>query len=543
MTSRPWWRDAVVYQVYPRTFHDSDGNGIGDLRGVIARLDYLNLLGVDAIWLTPFYPSPQHDGGYDISDPRAVDPQMGTMADFDELVAQAGQRGIRVMVDVVPNHVSQEHPWFQAARNAARNAPERALFHFADGTAGGPPNNWISVFGGSAWTQVVDEHGLPGQWYLHLFDASQPDLNWSHPQVQDDALETLRFWLDHGAAGVRVDVALALAKDMTYMSRPNPQALVDAIRLDLYDPANPEASDEVRSAMIGSPFFDRDEVHDYYKQWRGVLDDYGAFAIAEAWAYPADRAAAYAQSLGQVFCFDFLVAPFDAQVLSTTIARLMNAAISVGTSPTWVLGNHDVARVVTRYGGGSEGLAQARAMAMLAAFLPGSFYVYQGDELGLPDAYIEPSKRRDPIWRRSGNTDPGRDGARAPLPWDASSINYGYSSAPADNLWLPQPRTWAGLAASTQVLDPDSTLNLYRDMLTLRRNHPAWHSHTIAIAAHDGVLRVDRGSLRLLVNTTDEVAPLAEGGEVVLRSRNDVPWPAGVLPENAAVLIDHHGVI
>lgn len=534
-----WWRDAVVYQVYPRTFHDSDGDGIGDLQGVIARLDYLRDLGVDAIWLSPFYPSPQRDGGYDIADPRAVDPDLGSLADFDRLVENARARNIRVIVDVVPNHVSSDHPWFKAALAAPRNSPERARFHFRDGIAGGPPNNWVSVFGGPAWTQVKDPQGIPEQWYLHLFDSGQPDLNWTHPDVIEDFETTLRFWLDRGVAGFRVDVALAMAKDMTYLSRADPQGLVDALRLDLYDHTDVSASDRIRARMVESPFFDRDEVHDIFARWRKVMADYpDSFAVAEAWAYPSERAMRYAKSLGQVFNFDFMVLPFDADVLNRVASVLMRDVAAVGSSPTWVLSNHDSARVATRLGGGTEGVAKARALAMATALLPGSMYVYQGDELGLEDAFVAPDLRRDPIWQRSGHSNAGRDGSRVPMPWDSRQPNNGFSSCDPSRLWLPIDPTWRPTSAASQAADPSSTLGLYRTLLRLRREHPAWRQTDVTTSARHGQWEIRRGTLQLVVNTTAESAPVLHFGQVLARSRLDVPWERGVLPPHAAVLLE-----
>ncbi len=504
-----WWSGAVVYQVYPRSFFDSNSDGIGDLAGVQAKLPYLKSLGVDAIWLSPFYPSPMCDSGYDISNPRDVDPSLGTLNDFDSLIAHAHETSIRVIVDVVPNHVSREHKWFHEALASPPNNKERKRFHFRDGTSDGPPNNWISVFGGPAWTQVTEPDGTPGQWYLHLFDSGQPDVNWTNQEVIDDFDATLRFWLDRGVDGFRVDVALALAKDMSYANREQPQKLVDAIRLDLYDPENPEASREVREFLIDSPIFDRDEVHDYLRHWREILGSYQGdrFAVAEAWAYPTERAMEYARSLGQVFNFDFMVVPFNAETLHVTAKRIITNAIEFHASPTWVLSNHDNARVATRYGGGAEGLAKARAMALVCATLPGSMYIYQGDELGLGDGFVPPESRIDPIWQRSGQTNPGRDGCRVPIPWQSQEANFGFSTA--DKLWIPQDASWTPIAADLQESDPHSTLNLYRQMLTLRHDHPAWND---SMAATD--LTLD-GSLWFIERAHHVICVLNSGSETV----------------------------
>lgn len=506
----PWWRGASFYQVYPRSFADANADGTGDIAGIITKLDYLQDLGIDAIWMSPFYPSPWHDGGYDVANPRAVSPELGTLEEFSRLVHEAKLRDIKIVVDVVPNHVSREHVWFQEALVSSPGSNARSRFHFLDGRGidgSEPPNNWISVFGGSAWTRITEPDGTLGQWYLHLFDTSQPDLNWTNPEIVEDSLETLRFWLDLGVAGFRVDVAIGMAKDMTYSDNPDPQGLVDAMRLDLFDPAHPEDSLERRKLMIDSPIFDRDEVHEYFALWRSVLDSYEGdrFAVAEAWAYPTERAMQYAVDLGQVFNFDFLIVPFEASAIVSTINRILTDAATVEAPPTWVLSNHDTARVVTRLGGGAECLAQARSLAMLAHSLPGGVYVYQGEELGLADAPIPDDKRQDPIWERSGRTDKGRDGGRVPLPWDNTKSNYGFGESSPESLWLPQPAHWEVEGAAQQLVDPDSTLSLYRRLLALRHSHPAWRNPdatTSADVVDNVVARVRRSdSVLVLVNT------------------------------------------
>lgn len=544
-----WWSDAVVYQIYPRSFVDSNSDGIGDLAGVLQKLPYLKQLGIDAIWLSPFYPSPMRDSGYDISDPRNVDPTLGTLQDVDDLIAASHNLGIRVIVDVVPNHISSEHVWFQQALQSRPGSVERMRFHFLDGVDGGPPNNWISVFGGPAWTQITEIDGQKGQWYLHLFDSGQPDVNWTNPEVSADFEETLRFWLDRGVDGFRVDVALALAKDMTYASHSNPEKLVDAIRLDLYDPSDPEASREIREHLLNSPIFDRNEVHDILRKWRSILKSYDGdrFAVAEAWAYPTERAMEYARSLGQVFNFDFMVVPFEAHTIHETAQRIIQHAIDFDASPTWVLSNHDNARVATRLGGGVEGLDRARAMAVVSATLPGSMYVYQGDELGLEDGFVAPQSRMDPIWERSGRTNPGRDGCRIPLPWNAQERNYGFSSA--DHLWLPQDSSWQPIAADIQESDPLSTLNLYRQMFGLRHHHPAWNQAMAeTVLDVDGsLLSIERaGQVVCLLNTGHEMLAIEGSGSILLASHPDVEQWQDVssqtlmiaLPQNSAVIIE-----
>ncbi|MEY4312327.1 MAG: hypothetical protein RLZZ571_1097 [Actinomycetota bacterium] len=520
-----WWQNAAVYQVYPRSFNDSNLDGIGDLPGVNQKLDYLADLGIDAIWISPFYPSPLIDGGYDISDPRDVASDLGGLKAIDELIASAKSKGIKVIIDLVPNHVSSKHEWFIEAIESSPGSAARKRFHFQDGKGENgelPPNNWISLFGGPAWTQVVDANGNPGQWYLHLFDKSQPDLNWTNQEVIFDFDQTLRFWLDRGVAGFRVDVALGLCKDMNYPDDHEPQKRVDAIRLDLYDPLNQEASEAIRNYLINSPIFDRDEVHEIYRRWQRIFAEYDrdVLGVAEAWAYPTNRAMEYAKSLGQVFNFDFMVTPFDSEVLAKTIAQIVETSIQYSSTPTWVLSNHDASRVVSRFGGGADGLAKARSMAMLAHFLPGSIYVYQGEELGLEDVQIPPQDRKDPIWINSGNTQTGREGARAPITWSLAADQEG---------------------------EPLSTLNLYQRLLDLRRTHPAWKTGLgqTMCRAENALLDVSRGqSTRCIVNTTDRPIDVpVRPAETVLAHSSILsdPEPANAmmkLPKFTAVILD-----
>lgn len=503
-----WWHNGVIYQVYPRTFFDSNNDGMGDLFGVAQKIDYLAELGIDAIWLSPFYPSPLHDGGYDVANPREVAAELGGLAAFDELINVAKNRGIKVIVDLVPNHFSIEHKWFKEALVSPKGSAARNRFHFADGKADGelPPNNWKSLFGGPAWTRIIEPDGTAGQWYLHIFDSSQPDLNWTNSEVRQDFIETLNFWLDRGVSGFRVDVAVGLIKDMTYADDPQPQLRVDAMRLDLYDPENPIASNEIRKWAADSPLFDRDEVHQIYLEWKNLFSKYSSdvFAVAEAWAYPVERATAYARSLGQVFNFDFMIVPFKANVLARTISDLIKNAVTSETFPTWVLSNHDVSRVVTRLGGGIEGQTKARAMATLAHFLPGSVYVYQGEELGLVDANIAPELRLDPIWEKSGHTQVGRDGARAPIPWDSTLPNRGFSSA--DKTWLPSPADWSVIDVQFQIKDPQSTYWLYRKLISLRKTHILWSKPLAetSVLVDDNLLIVRRSDQGICLLNTGE---------------------------------------
>jgi alpha-glucosidase len=514
----PWWHQATVYQVYPRSFFDGNGDARGDLLGVTQHLDYLTALGVNALWLSPFYPSPLQDSGYDVTDPRDVDPMFGTMDDFTQLLAEAHSRDVRIIIDVVPNHVSREHPWFQQALASAPGSPERALFHFRDGRGEHgqePPTNWLSMFGGSAWTQVASGD----QWYLHLFDASQPDVNWSNSVIRDWWLETLQFWLDLGVDGFRVDVALGLAKDMAYPDIQDPGELIRGLRLDL-DDGSPAAAHR-RSLVANSPIFDRDEVCDIYADWRELMDGYPGdrMAVAEAWVSP-DRVHRYVsdKTLHQIFGFDFLTAPWDAAILAERIERTLASVAASGALPTWALSNHDTARVVSRLGGGSVGVRRARALALLTHALPGSIYVYQGEELGLADVDLAIADRQDPIVRRSGGAELGRDGGRVPLPWSGGAPPYGFSSA-ATPLWLPQPVDWANMTVEAQESNPDSCLQQYRSALWLRRAHPGLRdpSHCPITVVAPGHLRIERG-YGLVCEVNTGAAPIAVSGTVLLAS-------------------------
>ncbi len=452
--SSRWWRDAVIYQVYVRSFADADGDGIGDLAGIRERLPHLRELGVDALWITPFYVSPMADGGYDVADYRDVDPMFGSLADFDALRAEAHRLDLRVIVDIVPNHSSSAHPWFVSALadGPGSAARDRYLLRPGKGEAGDlPPNDWESVFGGPAWTRAED-----GEWYLHLFAPEQPDLNWENPVVREEFLDVLRFWLDRGVDGFRVDVAHGMVKD-------------------------PEFSDAGRGGQIKLlgvdplPYFDQDGVHEIYRTWRKVLDSYPGerIAVAEAWVPGPERLAAYVRpdELHQAFNFEYLTTDWDPAALRRVIDGSLAATAAVGAPTTWVLSNHDVTRHVTRYGGGSRGLRRARAATLLMLALPGSAYLYQGEELGLPEVTDLPEELlRDPVWERSGHTERGRDGCRVPIPWEGTDPPYGFGPGGS---WLPQPGAWRELSVAAQRDDPGSMLTLYRTALRLRREHPA----------------------------------------------------------------------
>ena len=527
VTKRPsddpdWWRHEVVYQVYVRSFADANGDGIGDLEGVRSRLGYLELLGVGALWLTPFFRSPMADHGYDVADPREVDPLFGDLATFEALVAEAHELGIRVIVDVVPNHTSTRHDWFRAAILAGPGSPPRERYLFRDGRGpdgSQPPNNWPSVFGGPAWTRVPD-----GQWYLHLFAPEQPDLNWANPEVWADFEQTLRFWLDRGVDGFRVDVAHGMVK---------PAGLPDFDFSHL--PAN--AGGVLRDR---DPRFDADGVHDIHRMIRKVLDEYpGRVALGEIWVKDNDAFARYLRpdELHLGFNFRLASAEFDATSVREAISQSLAALAEVGSvgsvdaPPTWTLSNHDVSRQVTRYGGGAAGVRQARAMALVQLALPGSVYLYNGEELGLPDVDLPAWARQDPMWERSGHT-VSRDGCRVPIPWEGAAPPFGFTAARTS--WLPMPQDWACLTVEAQLEDPGSTLSLYRTALELRRTHAAFAGAIEWYGAPEGCLAFRRkdGGLVCALNTRDGAVPLPPGDLKVILS--SAPLEDGHLPGDTA---------
>jgi alpha-glucosidase len=528
-TTVEWWRDAVVYQVYVRSFGDANGDGIGDLAGVRARLPYLRDLGVDALWFNPWYPSPGADAGYDISDYRSVDPAFGTLLEAEGLIGEARALGIRTIVDIVPNHVSNEHPWFRAALTSEPGSPERARFWFRPGKGANgeePPNGWQSIFGGSAWTRT----GGDGEWYLHLFAPEQPDLNWTHEDVWAEHEEVLRFWFDRGAAGVRIDSAALLMKD-------------------------PDLAEETAGAGPGEhPFTDRDALHDVYRRWRAIADSYEEprMLVGEIWLPDADRFARYLRpdELHTAFNFDFLGCPWDSDRMRASIDGALAAHAPVDAPATWVLSNHDVTRPVTRYGRDDtsfafeskregtptdlrRGLRRARAAALLAMALPGSLYVYQGEELGLPEVEDIPGERKqDPMWLRSGGVDPGRDGCRIPIPWSGETPPYGFSPDGV-RTWLDQPDGWAELTVEAESNDPGSMLSLYRAGLRLRKQAP-WGAGEFRWIPFDGeVVAFARGdAFTCLVNFGPEPVALPPGADVLIAS-NDLE--GGAVPQDTTV--------
>jgi alpha-glucosidase len=517
-TTAPWWRDAVCYEVYIRSFADSNGDGIGDLVGIRSRLPYLRDLGVDAVWITPFYPSPLADGGYDVADYRGVAPQFGTLADFEGLVADAHRHGLRVIVDLVPNHTSSAHPWFTEALVAPPGSVERDRYVFrpgrgADGAQ--PPNDWRSTFGGPAWRRVPDPDGRPGEWYLHLFAPEQPDLNWTNPQVRAEFESVLRFWLDRGVDGFRIDVADGLIKR---------RGLPDADEVSQADPAVHEHL----------PFWDEDEVHDIYRSWRRILDDYDGerMAVAEAWVYSPERLARYVRpnELHQAFNFFYLLAPWIPDQLRAAIDRSLEATRTVSATTTWVLSNHDVQRHVSRFGGGEAGRRRARAALLLMLALPGAVYLYQGEELGLPEVTDLPEESlQDPIWERSGRTRRGRDGCRVPIPWSGQHPPLGFSPDGAAAPWLPQPPDWAELTVAAQRQDPDAMLALYRTALRTRRDCPALGDGTLRwLDLESPVLAFARTpGFVCAVNLGTEPVPPPTSGRLLLSS---TPLIDGKLP-------------
>ena len=544
LTTDPnWWRQAAVYQIYPRSFYDANADGLGDIKGITAKVPYLLGLGLDAVWLSPFYPSELADGGYDVADYRNVDPRLGTLADFDEMATAIHDAGMKLIVDIVPNHSSDQHEWFQEALAAEKGSAARDRYIFREGQGANgelPPSDWGSVFGGPAWTQVPD-----GQWYLHLFASEQPDFNWDNREVRDDFLKTLRFWSDRGVDGFRIDVAHALTKDL---SEPLPSQA--QIR-------------ELEKLNNGSnPLWDRDEVHEIYAEWRTLFNEYTPprTAVAEAWVDQSRRARyASTKGLGQAFNFDLLMADFDSGSFASIVTKNLAESAATGASSTWVFSNHDVVRHATRYGlpaiaadgkdgvgksqdgkdwilaGGDEtvldrarGLRRARAATLFMLALPGSAYLYQGEELGLHEvADIADADRQDPAFFRNTGIEKGRDGCRVPLPWTAADTSFGFGDAPAH---LPQPGWFADVAVSEQDTDPASTLNLYRNTLALRRQLQTTEELTWVPTTNPEVLHFVRPNGWTVVTNFGTNAIELPAGTVVLSS---VPLVDGALPAEA----------
>jgi alpha-glucosidase len=537
-TADDWWRTAAIYEVYVRSFADGNGDGIGDLAGVRARLPYLAELGIDAIWFAPWYPSPMADAGYDVADYREIEPLFGSLAEAEKLIAEAHALGLKIIIDIVPNHGSDQQQWFADALASPAGSAERARYHFRPGRgeAGNlPPNNWLSEFGGPAWSRSTNADGTAGEWYLHIFSPGQPDFNWAHPDVQAEFASVLRFWFDRGVDGFRVDSAALLAKD-------------------------PALGDLVPGQAAGEhPFTDREDVHGIYREWRKIADTYpGERAlIGEVWLPDPERLARYLRpdELHSAFNFDFLCCPWDAAGLREVIDVTLASHAQVGAAPTWVLSNHDVVRHVTRYGRADTafsmsdrrigepadrelGWRRARAAALLTFSLPGCVYLYQGDELGLWEVEDIPDELlQDPFWERSGHTDRGRDGCRVPLPWAGEEPPFGFG---LDGCvpWLPQPAEWKNLTAQRQAADPDSMLRLYRAALRLRHAEPALASSDLAwLPAQDGVLCYRRAGITVTVNLGAGPVELPADAEVLISSCPLQAGPQGqcLLPPDTAV--------
>ncbi|WP_026875289.1 glycoside hydrolase family 13 protein [Jiangella gansuensis] len=534
--SRDWWRDAIIYQVYIRSFADGTGDGEGDIAGLRDRLPYLRDLGVDALWINPWYPSPLNDGGYDVADFRDIDPRFGDLAQAKSLLDEAHGLGLKILLDIVPNHSSWDHQWFKDALAAGPGSPERQRYIFRDGTGpdgSQPPNNWRSVFGGPAWERVTEPDGSPGQWYFHIFDVSQPDFDWENPEVRTEFLDILRFWFDLGVDGFRIDVAHGMVKDMDGPDLP----YEDSGLLD-------------RPSIADHPFFDRDGVHDIYRGWREIADSYDPprLYVAEAWVEPAERLARYLRDdeLHSAFNFEYLKSAWSAAELRRSIDSSITVLASVGAPATWVLENHDVERVVTRYGRDNTGAGtgstriaigptdldlgthRARAAALLMLSLPGGAYIYQGQELGLPEVLDLPEESlQDPVWERSGHTERGRDGCRVPLPWTVDGSSNGFGS---NGSWLPQPAGWGSRSVEAAEADPDSMLALYRTALRLRRSIPAVEPLSW-VDTDAEVLAFQRGgSFACVVNFGEAPATLPAHREVLLTS--------GPLTEDGALPTD-----
>ena len=567
----PWWSSAVIYQIYPRSFADGNNDGMGDLPGISGKLEYLAGLGIDAIWLSPFYLSPQADAGYDVADYRQVDPRFGDLADFDAMLAKAHGLNLRVIVDLVPNHTSDEHVWFQEALASPEGSPARNRYLFRDGLGKDgnvPPNNWQSIFGGPAWTRIMD-NGVPGQWYLHLFDTKQPDLNWDNPQVHTEMESVLRFWLDRGVDGFRVDVAHGMVKAPGLPDWDGQAAMV-AGEENTQDPA------EHSSAMNPpSPFFDQDGVHEIYRSWNRVLKEYTGerMLVAEAWVEQPERLALYVREdeMQQAFNFEFLLAGWDAGRIATAVENSLAANATVGAPATWVLSNHDTVRHPSRFGLSDPttfpkgisaedeqpneelGLARARAATLLMMALPGSAYIYQGEELGLPEHTALPaSVRQDPAFFRTNGAERGRDGCRVPLPWHASRPGFGFSpGALADGTrtsvanisvaepWLPQPESFARYAAEIQVAVAESTFELYRSALALRKQHALGVGTHLWAAAHDpgvGVVAYTNGGISVVANVGEVPITLPAGASVLLASSASAVLNGALSPISAVWL-------
>lgn len=606
-STHTWWKDAVIYQVYPRSFADSNGDGMGDLNGVRSRVPYLKNLGVDAVWLSPFYTSPQNDAGYDVADYRNVDERFGTLADFDAMLATAHDAGLKVIVDLVPNHTSDQHVWFQEALNSEPGSAARERYMFRDGQGENgdeAPNDWQSVFGGDAWTRVTEvagpNAGKPGQWYLHLFDTTQPDLNWDNPEVRAEMESVLEFWLDRGVDGFRVDVAHGLIKDPALPNFREKVAMVageehtdlatDMVSdtaLDAAESAEATSGSDADDTTMksGSPYFDQEGVHQVYREWHKVLEKYDGdrMMVAEAWVEPMSRIFRYVRSdeMQQAFNFGFLLAGWDAQRMFENVDETLREASVVGAPSTWVLSNHDTVRHTSRFGLSDPtsypkgisaedeqpnerlGWLRGRAAAMIMFALPGSAYVYQGDELSLPEHTTLPNElRQDPSFFRTHGEERGRDGCRIPMPWDSTQPGYGFDvaataqaeiaegattegKAPAGaassySPWLPQPESYRNYAADQQVGVDGSTFELYRELLAARRGAGLGAGALEWAEINEpekGILAFTNGSVTVLANTSSAPVDLPEGYAVKFASQDEAVYE-GQLAADSAVWLE-----
>lgn len=541
---RPWWRDAVTYQIYIRSYADSNGDGKGDVEGIRSRLPYLKALGINAIWITPWYPSPQNDHGYDVANYMDIEPDYGTLDQAQKLIDEAHALGIKMIVDIVPNHSSDQHAWFQQALSSAPGSDARNRYIFRDGKGENgeiAPNDWESIFGGPAWQRVTDADGKLGQWYLHLFAESQPDFNWENPEVRKHFEDVLRFWLDRGVDGFRIDVAHGMVKA----------------------PGLPDV--KASSKMLDKdarPYWDQPGVHDIYRSWRKIFDSYPGdrMGVAEAWV-PAESLPLYLRpdELANSFNFQFLDSKWDAKIIKKNIKETLKNLSGTGAPASWVYENHDVTRKVTRFdrglgGGGvsnrkerygntkkfsiARGTQRAGAGALLMLALPGGAYIYQGEELGLPEVHNIPENRlEDPRWRMSGYTDPGRDGCRVPIPWTETPDGaHGFStrhSLTTQEAWLPQPKGWGSFAVDKQEQNQNSMLWLYRKALKIRQHEEGLGDGEMEwIKAGKKVIAFSRpGNFQCWVNLGKTVK-IPKGAKVILSSQ---PLKGRNLPKDTAV--------
>jgi alpha-glucosidase len=517
--ARPWWRGAVFYEVYVRSFADSNDDGIGDLPGITSRLDYLKRLGVDAIWITPFYPSPQKDHGYDVADYFDVNPEYGTLEDFDILLAKAHELRLKVLVDLVPNHTSDQHPWFQAALSGPED-PHRARYYFIDGKPdGSPPNNWESAFSGPAWTK--DE--ASGQWYLHLFAPEQPDLNWWNPEVPQEFERIVKFWLDRGADGFRIDVASALFKRKDLADRP-------MINNRLTGVAGPDSKFKI---------IDQPEVHEVYRAWRRILNGYHPARVLVGEIFEPTRQARYILPDQLDMAFAMVRARWNASLWKRSIEIDRRASPGPVAAPSWTQSNHDLVRHVTRLGGGFVGRARARAALLLLLGLPGQLFLYQGEELGLEEADVPPDKRQDPFYIRSGGKQVGRDGCRVPMPWHKGQPNAGFSKAAP---WLPMPAGWDSLAVDAQAGSAGSMLVFYQHVLALRRPLVSMLPSRLGwCPAPEGVLLYERGRLTVAVNFLARPIEVQTRGRLLIGTHPLARYRKGrlMLPANSGAWLDN----